>query len=251
MKHPPRNIVIDWLNSIWLTDLPPNAKLISCNLRRYMTCGKEMAYPGVKRIAGECGVTDRTVQKMLKLLTEEGWLINNGQSHLLTTIYVCSIPPEIDSPPKLMTQTPEMVSGKKVINKVSTLYRSLSVSELPDELIIPIKEFIDHRVKMKKPLTQEALSRFVTAATKTADELGLSINAVIHEAIDAGWQSVKTEWIKNRLGVSNGQNRPRSNTGQNQRKLTPAERVKARHAEIYGGDSAGETSDPHVVVSVQ
>ena len=121
MKHPPRNIVIDWLNTIWSTDLPPNAKLIACNLRRYMTGGKEMAYPGVRKIAGECGITDRTVQKMLKLLTEEGWLINNGQSHLMTTIYACSLPPEIDSPPKLMTQPPEMISDNKVINKVNTL----------------------------------------------------------------------------------------------------------------------------------
>ena len=119
MEHPPRNIVIDWLNTIWSTDLPSSAKLVACNLRRYMTGKKEMAYPGVKTIAGECGLSDRTVQKMLKILCDEGWLVSNGQSHLMTTIYACSIPPEINSPPKICAQTPEMVSDKKVIkNKV-------------------------------------------------------------------------------------------------------------------------------------
>jgi uncharacterized protein YdaU (DUF1376 family) len=64
----------------------------------------------------------------------------------------------------------------------------------------------------------------------------------------ADWKAAVRTWISREN--KNGANRPRSTSNQTQRKPTPAERVKARHAEIYGGDSTRETPDPYLVVSV-
>jgi len=66
----------------------------------------------------------------------------------------------------------------------------------------------------------------------------------------ADWKAAVRTWIS-RENKNNGQNRPGSNTSQNERNPTPAERVKAKHAEIYGRDTARETPAAHIVVSVQ
>jgi uncharacterized protein YdaU (DUF1376 family) len=50
---------------------------------------------------------------------------------------------------------------------------------------------------------------------------------------------------------SHAANRPRKNPEGHGRKLTPAERVKQRHAERYGGEPGGGSSDTRSVVSIQ
>ena len=129
MNHPPRNIVIDWLNTIWSTDLPSNAKLVACNLRRYMNSQNDTAWPSVARIAGECGLSDRTVQTMLKILCEEGWLTHSGNSNLQTRIYTACTP-EMVSPPKITTKGGEMVAPKLNNELNNTLSLGKSASKL-------------------------------------------------------------------------------------------------------------------------
>lgn len=134
MKHPPRNIVIDWLNTVWSTDLPSNAKLVACNLRRYMNSQNDMAWPSVARIAGECGLSDRTVQTMLKLLSSEGWIIHNGTSNLQTRIYQASTP-EMVAPPKITTQRGEMVApklNKELNNTLSKRFTPPTIEQLKE-----------------------------------------------------------------------------------------------------------------------
>jgi hypothetical protein len=110
MKHSPRNIVIDWLNTIWSTDLPSNAKLVACNLRRYMNSQNDMAWPSVPRIAGECGLSEQCVRKHLRLLCTEGWLQQTGKSNLDTYVYQAQTPPAMVAPLQSFTQTPAMVA---------------------------------------------------------------------------------------------------------------------------------------------
>jgi uncharacterized protein YdaU (DUF1376 family) len=111
-------------------------------------------------------------------------------------------------------------------------YKKLAIHDIPDSLVNPVMEFIDHRINLKKPLTQEALSRFMAAACSASSELSIPIDRVISETIDAGWQSVKTDWLQNRLGASNAQIRSGGNPAQNQRKPTPAERTEAKREAI-------------------
>jgi len=81
--------------------------------------------------------------------------------------------------------------------------KRLCFDHIPPEYKDSMNEFVDHRKNMKKPLTQPALDRFMNAAIRTAQELELDPNFVIHETIDAGWQSIKPEWLRNRLGLNN------------------------------------------------
>lgn len=63
-----------------------------------------------------------------------------------------------------------------------------------------VKEFIDHRVKLKKPLpSQNSLNRFLKRAWDIGKELNLPINDVVEMTIDAGWQSCESSWIQSRM----------------------------------------------------
>ena len=91
-------------------------------------------------------------------------------------------------------------------------YRKLRFPRSLEGLESEIKEFIDHRVNLKKPLTQRALDRFLAAVFDTSSALNIPANTVISETIDAGWQSVKTDWLRNRLS-NNNQNPRQAKSG--------------------------------------
>ena len=109
MKHPPRNIVIDWLNTIWSTTLPSNSKLIACNLRKYMNGQNDMAWPSVARIAGECGISENTVRSHLKILAKEGWISQAGTSKHDTKIYQARYPSAIHQTPPSTIEPPSTI----------------------------------------------------------------------------------------------------------------------------------------------
>lgn len=56
------------------------------------------------------------------------------------------------------------------------------------------KEFIDHRLNIKKPLTQGAFDRAITAAIR-CEKLGISAGDAILLAIDKGWQGIVYEYV--------------------------------------------------------
>ena len=118
MKYPPRLAPIDWIEAIWNTSIDAESKLIACCLRRYMNAKNDMAWPSVSRIAGECGLSERTVQRRLSTLCDEGWIAKTGQSQHRTTVYQANLPPSVcqgvtqsppsHSHPEGVTQSPEL-----------------------------------------------------------------------------------------------------------------------------------------------
>jgi hypothetical protein len=110
MKHPPRNIAIDWINTIWTTDLTANSKLLACNLRRYMNSTNDMAWPSIGRIAGECNLSEQCVRKHLKILCAEGWLQQLGQSNSGTFKYQAQYPPAIIAPLQSFAPPPATIA---------------------------------------------------------------------------------------------------------------------------------------------
>lgn len=90
------------------------------------------------------------------------------------------------------------VSAKSARNRVA----QVSLDCVPLDLIDVIEEFIDHRRNVKRPLTQNALERFLVQVHACSRELGLPPRQVVTETIDAGWQSVKPGWLKRRLATS-------------------------------------------------
>jgi len=59
------------------------------------------------------------------------------------------------------------------------------------------KEFIDHRLNLKKPLTQGAFQRNINQAIKCEAQLGITASEAFEIAIDKGWQGVTLEYIQN------------------------------------------------------
>lgn len=88
--------VINWLNCIWLTDLPPNSKYLACYLRKFMNSNSDIAWPSYARIIAETGLARATVAKYLKVLEEEGWLERHSGNSTTNTVYIASLPKHIN-----------------------------------------------------------------------------------------------------------------------------------------------------------
>ena len=78
-----------------------------------------------------------------------------------------------------------------------TIYKKITL-ENDDPLIDVYKEFIDHRIALKFPLSQSTFARFLGVVQTCVDQLSVDPKWVITETIDAGWRSCKPEWIANR-----------------------------------------------------
>lgn len=92
MDYRPRIMVVDWLNTIWKTDLPANAKYLACYLRRFMNDERDMAWPSLRKIEGETGLSHPTVLKYLNILESEGWLVKESGSFNKSNTYFAAIP---------------------------------------------------------------------------------------------------------------------------------------------------------------
>ncbi|NYT74228.1 replication protein [Halomonas sp. QX-2] len=79
---------------------------------------------------------------------------------------------------------------------------ALDLTNLPEGVSTDAaKAFIDHRKALKKPLTQRALMLALGEAIKASVAIpGMTPDQAIDEAILAGWQGVKAQWLINRQG---------------------------------------------------
>ena len=84
--------IIDWLNCIWLTNLPANSKYLACYLRKFMNSNHDMAWPSYARIIEETGLSRATVAKYLKILESEGWIKRESGNSTSNTVYYALLP---------------------------------------------------------------------------------------------------------------------------------------------------------------
>lgn len=84
--------IINWLNCIWLTDLPANSKYLACYLRKFMNSNHDMAWPSYARIIEETGLSRATVAKYLKILESEGWIKRESGNSTSNTVYYALLP---------------------------------------------------------------------------------------------------------------------------------------------------------------
>lgn len=84
--------IINWLNCIWLTDLPANSKYLACYLRKFMNSNHDMAWPSYARIIEETGLSRATVAKYLKVLESEGWIKRESGNSTSNTVYFAVLP---------------------------------------------------------------------------------------------------------------------------------------------------------------
>jgi len=97
-NHSMRNAdisVIDWLNCIWKTDLPSNAKYVACYLRKFMNSNQDMAWPSYARMVDETNLSKGCIAKYLGVLQESGWLLRISGNGYNTT-YIAKLPKIIE-----------------------------------------------------------------------------------------------------------------------------------------------------------
>lgn len=93
------NQVIDWLECIWQSDLPPHSKFLAAYLRTYMNSKRSLAWPSVKRIARETSLSKPTVLKYLNVLEEQQWLTierTDGGASSMTNRYKVRLPSTLE-----------------------------------------------------------------------------------------------------------------------------------------------------------
>lgn len=205
-------------------------------------------WPSMSRIASDCECDRSTVVRHVAALEDAGFLQRIRRSKgniktsnkykLFSTDVAESNNDRCSTEPLGVVAENHQGSGTKQHKPISEPIKEpinsnkrLSFANIPDEYLEAMTEFAEHRVKKKSPLTQKALNRFMNNVVNSAAELQMHPNDVIHEAIDAGWQSVKTEWLRNRLGENNGQIQSGRNSkadGQSTRDTTLQENLTDR-----------------------
>ena len=111
--------VVDWLECIWLSDLPPNSKYLACYLRSFMNSKQDIAWPSYSRIITETGLSRATVAKYLECLEESQWLIRDRDSRSTTT-YIATLPqPVFDSFKGIKEAIKEGSSPAKLVREVN------------------------------------------------------------------------------------------------------------------------------------
>lgn len=92
-----------WVQLILKSDLSPNAKYIALYLSTYMNLKQDIAWPAQSRIADETGLSIRTIIRMIKELSDTGWIstkkaghaVNNSKQTYLHNEYIIQIPLDV------------------------------------------------------------------------------------------------------------------------------------------------------------
>ena len=110
-------------------------------------------------------------------------------------------PVEVKSTSPTRSNTPTALNKPiKQTIKQTTVHKRVSFFA-DDPLVDVYKEFIDYRIGIKHPLTQQMFDRFLGSVKVCCNELSKTPHWVITETIDAGWRSCKPEWLRNRIAV--------------------------------------------------
>ena len=63
-----------WLNEIFNSELPPNAKLIAAYINSYYFKNNDGLFPPKKMIKAGCSLSEETVEKYINILVYENWI---------------------------------------------------------------------------------------------------------------------------------------------------------------------------------
>ena len=111
--------MINWMNCVWESDLPPYSKYLAAYLRKFMNDNQDMAWPSYERIIHETGLSRQTVWRYFDVLDSEGWLIRDKGNSTKNTKYIASFPVSIEESMKAINsslQEPrQFLTGTKVV----------------------------------------------------------------------------------------------------------------------------------------
>jgi len=216
----------------------------------------EYVWPTREQIGERANIKDlAAVSKRTKSLAEKGWLSKFKKGYSGHISYTLTLPERLNAvvvESTTIEETPHKVESttstgsnpppctwsnpppalNTPLNKPlkQTIYKKITL-DLDDPLIDTYKEFIDHRVSLKHPLTQNSFDRYLAVVQGCCDEFSTTPEWVITETIDAGWRSCKPEWLRNRTAT----NRPAINSKSDSIKARSIEE-KLKSTEWYTGE---------------
>lgn len=224
-------------------------------VRKTVGWGKESDRISISQFKKYTGVNDpKTIHKVVKELEDFGLILSKKERGLITEFSLNfepldqyqktpPVPKNTSTKKRVKSSTKKPHSTKDNIyktqikeSKPKKIHRKIELKNLGLVSESTAKEFIDHRVNIKKALTQNAFNRAVKQAHTTADQLGdITPDQVIEKSIDAGWQGIgEPEWFANRKKTNNAKGETHHERSERQFKEHLQERQ--RHLENNGGE---------------
>jgi hypothetical protein len=226
MQYPPRNIdstCFNWVKLILKTELKSEAKYLALYLSTFMNMNQDMAFPSLKRIETETSLSHPTVLKYLKLLESEGWIVKKSGSRTESNRYFVNIPNadqiRVGNDATYVTSEEKVGSVATSNNKLITIKHSIREQGV---LADNWDDWEQHRKEIKKKLTPTTIGRQAKQLAKHPKEIQ---EAMIEQSITNGW-----------TGLFDLKERPNENStgnhsGNDSRKLSAVERVRAAYEE--------------------
>ena len=189
--------IINWMNCIWLTDLPSNSKYLACYLRKFMNDNQDMAWPSYARMIEETGLSRATVAKYLKLLEEEGWIQRERENGENTT-YIAKLPRALEQ------------GVRNLDSSLTELVQQANYTSLTGELPL-VQELNTNKQCNKqenKQYIDQLFEKFWYAGMRKVNKAGAkkSFNAQVkkYEGTPEQFTEMLIEDVKNRIGKQYG-----------------------------------------------
>lgn len=202
--------VINWMNCIWKSKLPPYCKYLAAYLRKFMNDEQDIAWPSYARIIHETGLSRATVAKYLGVLEQSEWIIRDHETRNNTT-YIATLPKVVFNGLKIMNMAIESGSTSdelvRQLNQSSTPAKPEVVRELNTNKQVnkqTSKPIINNAKKKSHSIPQEWLPNEKHA--ESCLEKGLLINDLVEHFRDhhiskgskmVDWDAAFRNWIRN------------------------------------------------------
>ena len=230
---PLSKILVAPLEALTDPDLTDQERRVLLALFSYRGRLTENVWPTREQIGERANIKDlASVGKRTSSLAKKGWLIKFKKGFSGHMTYTMQFPVRLETPVDAIVQPLEVKSTSYALEAESTSHSRQNTPPhtrclVPAALNKPIKqtikqtivhkriifsvddplgdlykEFIDYRIGLKHPLTQQMFDRFLNTVQMCCDELSKTPAWVITETIDAGWRTCKAEWLRNRIAVN-------------------------------------------------
>ena len=243
------------MSDIWEMSFPPTDKLVFLALA---DCANDegLAWPSIATIARKSGVSERTVQRSIRVgelaglirreeVKGKGCKYHFNPRHSVTPDKVSRVTNE--------AHTPDTVSPKpsRTINvdKAKALpTKRASAPAMPEGVELNVwNDFLELRKAKRAPLSNTALA----AIEREAALVGWSLNSALAESVARGWQGFKANWVEDRR---NGNTRQSDSMGRTERAAIQALRElggTARPAMRTGGGHALARQEPNALLAIR
>ena len=225
-------ILVAPLEALTDPDLTDQERRVLLALFSYRGRLTENVWPTREQIGQRANIKDlAAIGKRTTSLAKKGWLVKFKKGFSGHMTYTMKFPVRLETPVDTIGQPLKVESTSNALKVESTSHSGSNppphtgcliptalnkpinkpikqttvhkrVSFFADDPLVDVyKEFIDYRIGIKHPLTQQMFDRFLGTVQVCCDELCKTPHWVITETIDAGWRSCKPEWLRNRIAV--------------------------------------------------